>query len=305
MNVKTKIYRALNHAVRRSRWFNEFLFEGCSKFWEYRTFNTKVINLGSTSSCHAFNYSGIDIKGANFALPRNPLSGDEAILKNYFGFLDPKGSYVIISLCVFSSLSGGYELDDDRYYTLLFPSSIPHFSYRRQQRVKNIAANPFPYYPLWALGGELKGIIQRRKFHAKTESEMKTDAEKWMRGWMHEFSLKSLSAPLSLLNRDGITDAVGILNEIISFCSERNIKPVIVIPPMFHSLADRFNTKARRMLIYDMIEKIDDKSVPFFNYMDDKQFSDDPTLFENSFILNTKGSKLFTHRVLKDVGIIS
>ena len=128
MSIKKKIGNKLNGLVKRSHWFNEELFPDCQKFWKYNTFNTDVINLGSTSGCHAFNYEGLQIQGSNFALRSNPLSADQAILKNYFSYLNPKGSYLILSLCVFSSISGSCEIWEDRFYTLLSPLSIPHVS---------------------------------------------------------------------------------------------------------------------------------------------------------------------------------
>lgn len=74
-------------------------------FGNITKFNTDVINLGSTSVCHAFDYEGLPICGSNFALRHNSLSGDLAILKNYFGYLNPTNSHVIIPLCAFSSLA--------------------------------------------------------------------------------------------------------------------------------------------------------------------------------------------------------
>ena len=61
MNFKKKIASKLNGAIRRTHWFNEELFPDCRKFWNYNTFNTDVINLGSTSGCHAFDYEDLPI----------------------------------------------------------------------------------------------------------------------------------------------------------------------------------------------------------------------------------------------------
>ena len=61
MSIKHKIASKLNGAIRRTHWFNEELFPDCRKFWNYNTFNTDVINLGSTSGCHAFDYEDLPI----------------------------------------------------------------------------------------------------------------------------------------------------------------------------------------------------------------------------------------------------
>lgn len=304
MSIKHKIASKLNGAIRRTHWFNEELFPDCRKFWNYNTFNTDVINLGSTSGYYAFDYEGLPIKGGNFALRHNPLSGDQAILKNYFGYLNPKGSHVIIPLCVFSSLAGSYDFMEDRFYTLIYPSSIPHFSYRRQQQIKAIAASPIRRFPLWSFYTELRAQLRGTSHSTLTEEQMKADAERWIKGWKHEFALSDFSQPLSLINKDGVNDAAEILNDIISFCKERNIKPVIMIPPMYHTLAEKFDEKARQLFVYDLIEKIEDKTVPFHNYMDDSRFSRDSSLFMNSFFLNKKGAKKFTRIALTDIGLL-
>ena len=304
MSIKHKIASKINGAIRRTHWFNEELFPDCRKFWNYNTFNTDVINLGSTSGYYAFDYEGLPIKGGNFALQHNPLSGDQAILKNYFGYLNPKGSHVIIPLCVFSSLAGSNDFMEDRFYTLIYPSSIPHFSYRRQQQIKAIAASPIRRFPLWSFYTELRAQLRGTGHSTLTEEQMKADAGRWIKGWKHEFALSDFSQPLSLINKDGVNDAAEILNDIISFCKERNIKPVIMIPPMYHMLAEKFDEKARQLFVYDLIEKIEDKTVPFHNYMDDSRFSRDSSLFMNSFFLNKKGAKKFTRIALTDIGLL-
>lgn len=304
MSIKHKIASKINGAIRRTHWFNEELFPDCRKFWNYNTFNTDVINLGSTSGYYAFDYEGLPIKGGNFALRHNPLSGDQAILKNYFGYLNPKGSHVIIPLCVFSSLAGSYDFMEDRFYTLIYPSSIPHFSYRRQQQIKAIAASPIRRFPLWSFYTELRAQLRWTGHSTLTEEQMKADAERWIKGWKHEFALSDFSQLLSLFNKDGVNDAAEILNDIISFCKERKIKPVIMIPPMYHTLAEEFDEKARQLFVYDLIEKIEDKTVQFYNYMDDSRFSRDSSLFMNSFFLNKKGAKKFTRIALTDIGLL-
>ena len=46
--IAKKIYHVINALIRRGRWFNETKFPDCGKFWNYNTFNTDVVNLGST-----------------------------------------------------------------------------------------------------------------------------------------------------------------------------------------------------------------------------------------------------------------
>lgn len=303
-----KIGRAINALCRKTYWYNEVLFPECSKFWNHNTFNLDIINLGSTSSVHAFDYGDIKLKCANWAISHNPLSGDEALLKNYMSYLNPKGSNAILSLCPFSALSGSYDCNDDRYYTLLYSSSIPSFSKSRQNKVIHMKNRPIKYYPLYEIlkdcGRLIVAPLKRDKLRILSEKEMIEDSERWMKGWLLEFSISDFDNPLLLINQDATNDAISILNRILDFCEPRNIKPVFVIPPMYHTLSEKFNKNAREQLFGKIMRKMEERDVRFLNYMDDPDFSHIPELFKNSFYLNKKGAKLFTRKVLADISLI-
>ena len=70
------IKHIINSVIRKGYWFNNVSFDGCSRLIKYKVFNTDVVNLGSTSAVHAFNYEGMGRKGGNWAMPRKPLLGD-------------------------------------------------------------------------------------------------------------------------------------------------------------------------------------------------------------------------------------
>lgn len=304
MNIKSTIKRVLNGLIRRGYWYNNILFDDCRKFWQYNKFNTEVINLGSTSAVNAFCYDNLSIKAANFALSHHPLSGDLAILKNYYSHLKPKASTVIISLCPFSSLAGNYQCTDDKYYTLLYPTTLPFYSFRRDQQINSIKLQPLHSYTIIGFLQDLKHIFVKPKSRILTEEQMVVDAEKWMNSWMKEFSLKDLSTPLTLYNQDAIENAAKILNDIISFCKERNIRPCLLIPPVYYTLGEKFTPEIKEAIINSLVEKIEDKSVWFHNYMDDSDFVNDRTLFQNSYLMNKRGAQAFTKKVLKDLEMV-
>ncbi len=296
----SKIKRIINGAIKRGYWYNNVLFPDCRKFWCYNTFNTDVINLGSTSALCAFNYDGLPIKGANFALAHNPLSGDYAILRNYLGYLKPQGGVVIIPLCPFSSLASGYTINDDRYYTLLYASTIPDYSHSKDIFVNNIKKNPISVYPLIYVLKDLF-FLKNKKNKCLTEMEMKQDAEEWMKSWKKEFSIRDFSVPLSLINQDALSDAVTIILNIIDCCENHGFRPVVIIPPVYSALGSLFTPEIREVLMGQLITSIKHKSVLFLDYMDDDEFCNDRTMFTNSFLMNQKGAKSFTSKVLSDI----
>lgn len=305
MRIKNKIYGKINSFVQKSNWYNEVAFPDCKKFWKHRTFNLDVVNLGSTSGLHAFNYEGIQLKAANWALSHNPILADKEVLKNYFSYLNPQKSTVIVNLCPFTSLSGSSVFFEDRYYTILKLSSIPYGLFRKKLEVMRKMTNPMEFYPMYEMLRNFTGMFKRKKDKIYSEEKMTSDAQRWMNNWKKEFSITDFSYPLSLVNRDGIEDAAKILNEIISFCKTRNIRPVIVIPPVYHTLGALFTPEIRKVLISSLIEKIEDTSIWFHNYMDDPDFNHSITYFRNSYLLNKKGAKSFTKKVLQDINLLS
>lgn len=300
MRAFRKIARLLNKIIKKGHWYREVAFPDCEKFWTYKTFNTDVMNLGSSSALNAFNYEEINLKCANFALRHNPILADLAILKNYHSFLKPNAT-VIIALCPFTSFSGNYEYFEDRYYTLLLPTSMSTFSYRQQQDVKAKRQNPLLHYPLIEVYRDLKHAIFPERSRIRTDEWFENNSKLWMENWMKEFSIESFDAPLSVLNQDSICCAASIINEIIAFCMERNFHPVMVVPPMHHTLSEKFTPEIRKVLFDSMLEKVNNKEVNFLNYMDDSVFSYDNNLFRDAFLLNIKGAKLFTKELIKQI----
>ena len=100
-------------------------------------------------------------------------------------------------------------------------------------------------------------------------------------------------------NKVGQSKRIALLSDIMDFCLRRNLRPVIVIPPMHPSLALKLSDN----YIYSFIRRSNKANVPFFNYMDDSRFSDD-VYFKNSFLLNEVGAKYFTKIFLKELGLI-
>jgi hypothetical protein len=133
--------------------------------------------------------------------------------------------------------------------------------------------------------------------------ELNMDALRWMNVWKKEFNIMDFDAPLSDELETGRKKSVKDLQSIIDFCLERNLKPVLIFPPMTNYLSRLFSEKAREMYIYSFIREANTKNIPFLDYMEDERFRD-PDLYFNSFFLNLKGRKLFTKQVLKDLNLI-
>ncbi len=304
MNLLSIIGRVINRIIRSGNWYNNVIFRDCAKMWHYNTFNTEIANFGSTSGVNAFNYDGLPVKGANWAIGSNPISGDLALLKNYFSYLKSEGSIVIFPLCPFTSLAGSRLIDDDRYYTLLYASTIPYYSSSRNKKIADICANPLSIYPVVSIFSDIKHSIFKNKNKIPTRDALKIDAYNWMTGWAKEFSITDWDAPLLLINKDAIADCLSVIDEIISFCNARLIKPVFLTPPMSKQLLELYTPNIREKVLTPIEFHFSQKAVWYKNYLEDEEFIDDSSLFANSFLLNDKGAKLFTKKVLTDLDVI-
>lgn len=297
MSIGGIIQRVLNKLVRKSYWYNNIAFGNCEKFWIHRTFDLDVVNLGSSSSVAAFDYSGfVNLKTANWAMEPQALVADFEILRNYSCYLR-KGATVIIPLCPFSCLGGSNDDLADKYYTVLNIASIPHASYRRQQQQMEIKNNPWRYYPLIQL------IARNPKTTNLEAGKFAADAKMRMESWRKEFSMIRFTDPLSIVNKDAFIDGVNLLKEMISYCKYRKFYPVIVVPPVSEAMRSMFTESMKEVFIDSFIEKSIDKDILVLNYFNDLRFYDND--FKNSFILNTEGAKKFTKIVINDIGVIS
>lgn len=295
MSVYGIIKRVLNKLARRSYWYNHIAFGDCSKFWNHQTFDLDVVNLGSSSSVAAFDYSGIaGLKVANWAMAPQTLVADFEILRNYSCFLK-QGATVIIPLCPFSCLGGSNDDLADKYYTVLNIASIPHASYRRQQQQMEIKNNPWRYYPLVQL------IVRKPKTTNLEVGNFAADAKMRMESWRKEFSMIRFSNPLSLVNQDAYHDGAKILGEIVDYCLVRELRPVLVMPPVSEALRKLFTPEMRKVYIGDFVKEGVGEKAKFLDYFADERFG--VSEFQNSFILNAAGAKKFTEVVLKDADV--
>lgn len=297
MSVVSKIRRVLNAFVHRSYWYKNIEFADCAKFWNHRIFGMDVINLGSSSALAAFNYSAYpQLKAANWAMAPQTTLADYEILRNYCCYLR-EGATVIIPLCPFTCFGGSKDYLADKYYTVLDIASIPHASYIKKQQMTERKQNPILYYPLMQL------LTRKPKQKQKVwdEESLLKDAKMRMESWRKEFSVNRFSDPLSLVNQDLYDDTAAILKKMVNFCAERNFNPILVMPPVTKALQSLFYDDLKQLCIDDFVLKAVGKNVKFLNFFDDERFTNDH--FQNSFLLNAIGAKLFTEVVLKEINL--
>lgn len=296
----------INKSVKKTQWYksaipNMSLYPTNEWYREHLERNFDVVNIGSSSARYAFDYSGLPVKAFNWGEQPQSLNNGFKILKTYFSILK-KGGTVIISLCPLSGLDieGKWQKDaNDKYYYILPSELINDYSSVAKRR-----NYPLVYYPITSIKNLLRKTLGKE--NGQNTELVKTfvdDSEKWIRIWKAQFGITSFEEPLSEANNKGQERRIALLKDILAFCIERDLRPIIVIPPMHSSLASKFTSRFRENYIYSFVNKANIFKVPFLNYMDDERFDDDK-YFYNSFFLNEEGAKTFTKIVLKDLQVL-
>ena len=290
-----KILNIVNRIVRKTYWFNNILFPDCRKFWTLHEFDQEIVNLGSRSALCGFNYDALSLKAKNWALAPQSFVGDYEILRNYYSYL-AQNAVVLLPICPFSCLGGGNDYLDDRYYTILNIASIPHASYRRKQQVLQMMNHAYSFYPAAEILKSFTRIFRKKQ----TCHDFSSDASSKMLQWGKEFSITDFEKSFSLVNKDRYKDSSMQLTEIIDFCIERSLIPVLVLPPITKELSGFFTKEMKEKYMYSFIRESNEHNILFLDYLDDEEFIN-KEYFQNSFLLNDLGSKVFTKRVICDL----
>lgn len=299
MNIINKI---LNRLISKSHWYNNVLFGGVTKFWGNLPFNLDVINLGSSSAYHAFKYELCDIKAANWAIAPQSLQHDFNILKNYFSYLK-NGAYVIISICPFSCLKTNYSsYHNFRYYTILHPATIDNFDDNERSRAYKYKVDPFGYYPILCLKYLIKDIIRKVwkcvTFSNSNKTDLKVSADELLNSWKNQFEIQDLNSPIHERHKEDFLYRRKTLQDMIKFCNDRNLNPVLVIPPMYNSLREQFPESFWKEYVSDFIT---DLSVPVYDCSRDPAFTSHPEYFSSALFLNSKGALRFTQMLINKI----
>lgn len=295
--------------INKNPWY-QYKYQDCFKFWRRFSFNLEVVNLGSSSAFYGFDYSGLPIKAANWAMRPQSFPQDLAILKTYCSYLRHR-AIILIALCPYSSCFKNYkDIELEKYYTVLHPGVFENFSLEKCEAEVRIKDNPYKYAMKQMLLNGFKMFVGRLLKHY-TPAELldkqpmnaillEADSKCWIDGWKKQFNITDMDAPQPEYIIEGRRKRIAVLKEMISFCKEREYQPVIVLPPVTEYLSSKFSETFRKNYIYSFLEEAEVSDIPFLNYLDDNRFKDN-SLYFNSFFLNRTGARLFTKIVLEDI----
>ncbi len=272
--------------------------------------NYDLVNLGSSGAKWAFDYGDMPIKAMNWAQQPQTLLEDYNLLRHFHSILK-QGGYVLITIMPFTGLNKKTGLFDAIKYVkfnLQGEPIEPHLFKEAQRLAK---------YPVFFKKAAIKALIKyflgmdkKIGSHPETQlmhnpmstKELEADASRWIDGWKQQFNISDFDAPLTEENKKGRAYRINLMQTLIDFCVERGYKPVYVIPPVTKYLSQYYTPKFEETYIYGYLKSVN-RDVLTLDYSKDTEFCKDESLYFNSFFLNLKGRKLFTRKVLRDLGI--
>ncbi|MCL2260135.1 MAG: hypothetical protein FWC15_02135 [Fibromonadales bacterium] len=293
--MKSKLLDFLNARVKKTWWY-KLNYDYAIKMKDWNMFNLDLVNLGSSSAKFAFDYSACDLKASNWANQPQNLSSDFAVIKNYSRFMRQNGIVIITLICPFCGLVIDYQKKFyDKYHYFLPPDSIKYFSEQTLEKVQKMVEYPL----LGATKTSIEAMVLC-KDKPKYQSA-KIDAQNRINGWKKQFSIEDLADQLSDENLKAIEFNTNLLCEMVNFCKECSLKPVLGIMPATKALKDHIPLNFMQRTFYDMVEKVNERTgVRILDFYRSAEFESED-LYLDSFLMNEKGRKLFTQKVLGEV----
>lgn len=264
-----------------------------------------ILNFGSNPGKYAFDYSGTGVNGYNLAVGPETLTYDYIMLKNYHSYLDDNGPRIALfpicpmSLCKKEYLpKEGETYRNYRYYPFLHRAFLNDFD---KKFYSVYVQNPKGLWKSHWKDVLCSSLRKDRYKIAKNPLNVKgmiLSADNYIKSWSLEFcwdNLDILSIPDNI--RDNLAYNKNVISQIVIFCKERNIKPIIILTPISRQLYEKFSDTFRQVCIYDVIN---DVNVVFLNYIQKSEVIQHK-FFVDALCLNKTGRRVFTKMVLSDI----
>ena len=308
------LFLLLNKMLKHTNWWrNQYLateqFVSNAGYRDNIIRNYDIANLGSNPAHFAFFYE--DVKGQSWATGSQGQDMDFEVLKYFHSYLR-EGGTVLIPIMPFTAISP-FLKERPEYWGMAYYSKFAKILDSAQvlQLPYGKKLKRYLKYPLLYNKHAARYLIADAKPDTRymqgeqpmTRLELEQDANIWIKNWLKEFRLRSLRDVLDEKWKKYYEEALQLNRQMVDYCLERGLNPVFICVPMTHHLSNLFPEEVRNYLIADFVKKANVHNIPFLDYTLDTPFQDD-SLYFNSFFLNLRGRKLFTRRVLTDIGLI-
>lgn len=259
--------------------------------------NIQIANIGSSHGEYGFYYEELTkelgYECFNFAMASQTYNYDYAILSMYKDhFADNSILFIPVSYFSFND-----EVINDterqslsaKYYSFLSPKYIPDYD-----PYVDIVTH---YLPVLSADEDIIKILPKLSLKASAaEAGNVPDSEVF-----YEKALNRFQRHFDNKEKKFMDERIDNLYDIINFCKESGITPVMITTPYtdFYSdmVAEEFESE-----FYHIIYKVSEQTgVPYYNYSEDKRFTEHLEYFSDADHLNNEGASLFMNIIKKEI----
>lgn len=292
----------LNKMYKRTNDYNN-LFVDTDKFRNDADIpnELQLVNLGSNHPKFGFDYDGLGVKAMNWAVGPQSLEYDFAILRKECHHL-ANNAVVLIPICVLKFFLYRHPFYEHlKYYGILPKYEIVGYS---EKTMLSCIKYPLLFHPK-RLKRLLKDVPNaannlQMNHNPMSEEQLKADADFWIDCWNKEFNIDLGNLKLSEENKTNIKRNIQILHDMIQFCVDRNLRPIVCVLPVSDYLGSRFSDSFIDNHILAYIYEANAQRYPVLNHLRDKRFTDS-SLYINSFFFNLRGRKQFTKMLVEEL----
>ena len=206
-----------------------------------------------------------------------------------------KGGKILFVLPHFVFLGKKTKSETKIYYEIFNIWELSHFDIVYFLRlVIRAAAEPFTHH--------YENLRNKWKGHVASSEEKKAHAKRRINDWEKKIGIPSVkSAEISPELSQHIIENKTLLLNMIEYCRENNLIPVLLIPPVSSIMKEKVADNCLKKYLFEPSEDIATKTgVLLLNYYISEEF-ENIDLYLNSDCLNERGRKIFTERVLQDL----
>lgn len=255
----------------------------------------QICNIGSSHGEYDFTYGdltdGYGYECFNFALASQTFNYDYAIISMYQEYLaDDCIMFIPVSYFSFNNEVTN-EADaknlSTKYYTFLSPKYVPDYD-----PYVDIVTHRLP---ILSAGEELKRLFPKLSIKAEAaDGEPSVD----------EFYQKALSRyQRHMENKEEyfLQERIDNLYQILAFCQENNVTPVLVTPPYTSLYTDMVSDSFKEEFENTIDQICADTGTSYYNYSEDYRFAQNLTLFSDADHLNETGAAAFMYVIRQEI----
>lgn len=263
--------------------------------------NIVLFNTGSSHGLCDFCYDELEMNGNyfNFGINSQSLSYDYRLLQQYEDNFS-EGAICFIPVSYFAVLQDeevteNFAEKNARYYKFLEPQYIKQYNMTEDICVR--------YFPVLSSKEGLISILLKKK------SDVNQFEIDWNRKTSEEEAYENAAGAVKRhvidYKKDGTwevnQDEIDALKDMIVFCKDREITPIMVTTPYLAEYNDQIPEEFKAYFLNVVRSVADEYDVKYYDYSEDARFSKQYDLFMNSDHLNRNGAIMFTEILLEEI----